>query len=654
MSTRHLLMQCTAIAAGIALSLTAFAADINDPSNAAQKPATDSQTVSVRPIESLADGLMSGTHPTLDSTLGSMVERTGSDGRKRAGAGVSASSLMLVNGMAPIVAVAKPGQVEQLRAQAETLGMKNIIVTGNSVFGDLPPSAAGPLGALETLSFARMSGGFKTNAGSVTTQGDRSMKSDTVRQRSGLTGAGVKVGVISDSYDTLKGAAAGVRSGNLPGTGNPTGATSPIQILEDAPEGIDEGRAMLEIVHDVAPGASLAFHQVGNNEASFAKAVRALAASGAQVIVDDIGFFFAPHFQDGIGARAVDEVVAKGVTYFTSAGNQAREAYESSAVPGAPVALAAPDGSPIGNYYPHLFFTNDRGASPFLKVTVRKSEDGDETIPLVLQWSQPWASVQEGATGSQTDWDIFAFQAPDFSTLFSGTAVPEIGRDALTGPRVTLTGPAGATVVFYVAIMAPISRTINPLAPGQNNAFALLDKVRFYIPGSRFSTDSTPAGTVVGHQNSAGAISLCAAQYNAIDANGGYIARDFTSVGDVVIRRNKNGERTFDNRQKPDLCGPDGGNTSFFAPFGANDFDNDGFPNFNGTSASAPHAAAVGALMKQARPDLRPNQIRQILKNTAHDMKDPYSPFSPFDRGQDATTGAGFIDADRALRSLGR
>ena len=78
----------------------------------------------------------------------------------------------------------------------------------------------------------------------------------------------------------------------------------------------DEGRAMLQIVHDVAPGAALAFYTGDNSEADFAHGIGALAAAGAKVIADDIGYFDEPFYQDGIVAQAVDAVAGPGRRLF--------------------------------------------------------------------------------------------------------------------------------------------------------------------------------------------------------------------------------------------------------------------------------------------------------------------------------------------------
>jgi hypothetical protein len=45
-----------------------------------------------------------------------------------------------------------------------------------------------------------------TRAGSVTTQGDRSLRANQARAESGVNGRGVRVGVLSDIYHCAEGA----------------------------------------------------------------------------------------------------------------------------------------------------------------------------------------------------------------------------------------------------------------------------------------------------------------------------------------------------------------------------------------------------------------------------------------------------------------
>src|SRR6185295_14938000 len=91
----------------------------------------------------------------------------------------------------------------------------------------------------------------------------------------------------------------------------------------------DEGRAMMQIVHDVAPGAKLSFHTAFIDEQDFADGIIDLAKDGADVIVDDVVYFDEPMFENGIVADSVNKVVSRGIPYFSSAGNEERLSYES-------------------------------------------------------------------------------------------------------------------------------------------------------------------------------------------------------------------------------------------------------------------------------------------------------------------------------------
>ena len=82
----------------------------------------------------------------------------------------------------------------------------------------------------------------------------------------------------------------------------------------------DEGRAMLQIVHDMVPKAQLGFATGYWGEADYANNIRKLKDTfGADVICDDMFYVDEPMFQDGMLAQAVDYVASKGVAYFSAA-----------------------------------------------------------------------------------------------------------------------------------------------------------------------------------------------------------------------------------------------------------------------------------------------------------------------------------------------
>jgi hypothetical protein len=175
---------------------------------------------------------------------------------------------------------------------------------------------------LKPLKFARPTY-FTTNAGLTDNQGDRAVHSDLVRPLFNVDGIGINVGTLSDSFDCLNQAASDVASGDLPPA---------IQVLDDSacPTATDEGRAMMQLITDVAPGDDQAFHRAFGGQPAFAQGILNLANAGCNIIVDDIIYFAEPMFQDGIIAQTVNSIVDNSVAYFSSTGNYDRKSYESA------------------------------------------------------------------------------------------------------------------------------------------------------------------------------------------------------------------------------------------------------------------------------------------------------------------------------------
>ena len=189
------------------------------------------------------------------------------------------SLVTLVNDRVVVDAVAS-GDINVLKSDLVALGMQQAVTFGRVVSGQLPISAIPAAAGLASLRFAQ-SAAAMTHAGSVTSQGDHAMRSDVARTTFGVDGSGIKVGALSDSFNCLGGAAADASNGDLPSVS----VTQEISVCTGA---TDEGRAILQVVHDVAPGASLSFASAFNGQASFASNIVALAASGAQVVIDDV------------------------------------------------------------------------------------------------------------------------------------------------------------------------------------------------------------------------------------------------------------------------------------------------------------------------------------------------------------------------------
>src|SRR5438128_2689264 len=134
------------------------------------------------------------------------------------------------------------------------------------------------LAALPSVLAIRPAERGRLRTGSVTSEGDAAARADLVR---GYDGSGTVVGVISDGIDH---AAVAQATGDLPAVMVPADARC-------RPGSGDEGTALLEIVHDLAPGAQLLFSEGLTSGLVFIDSVNCLAAAGADVIADDLVFF---------------------------------------------------------------------------------------------------------------------------------------------------------------------------------------------------------------------------------------------------------------------------------------------------------------------------------------------------------------------------
>ncbi|GEM_PF-1324780 len=513
-----------------------------------------------------------------------------------------------------IEAVVVDGQQAQtLLLQLQAIGLTEGIYEQRIVSGYLPVDRIADLKSLPALRFAQPLYEPIHNTGKVTTQGDRALKADIARQLYAVTGRGSKIGVLSDSYNANGGAAAGVASDDLPPN---------VQILDDLASGSDEGRAMMELIHDVAPAAAGAFNTAFRSQAGFAKGIRDLAAAGCNIIVDDVYYFTEPFFQDGIIAQAVDEVKAKGVSYFSSAGNNARNSYQAAY-------REAPYSGPFAQD-PYLGAHNfsPTGTDVYHSITV----PANTSIRLGLQWDEPFASVSGGA-GAQSDLDVLVYKN---GALQSAGLTNNLGGDPIE--VITLSNLNSATPTTFEVV---IGHYAGP-AP------ALIKWVAFTNGAGITFEYPTYSSTCYGHANAAGAIATGAADYRRTPVyNGASTAtiEGFSSAGGTPILFTTSGQRiSAVLREKPEITAVDGGNTTFFG----SDADGDGFRNFFGTSAAAPHAAAVAALMQERSSiPLTPDKTTSILKQTALDMDDPLTP--GFDTGFDTGTGYGFIQADQAV-----
>lgn len=507
-------------------------------------------------------------------------------------------------------------------------------------------------------------------AGAATSEGDVQLGASNARAIFNVDGAGTTVGILSDSFDRDAGAlgkaAGNVATGDLPGPGNPCGRSVPVRLIDDSytdSDATDEGRAMAQIVHDLAPGASLAFATAFTSFTGFAENIRRLAApvsqggAGAKAIVDDVIYFEEPFFQDGPIAAAVKDVSAAGVSYFSSAGNNNLVDSEGNNVasweaPSFRDALACPpelEAHPEGGAKNCMDFDPDPGTEdPTFEITVK---DG-ATLNIDLQWSEPWFGVTADLDAFLLDSTDKPLEVEDDKGKKSlvGSTDNNVGATQRPVEVVAWENKTGAEQKVRLAIdrcfstkkEAEEEKGCNPKAkPGAKPRlkFVLLQNgggvVATEYPQSLGGDVVGPA--IFGHNGADNAISVGAVRFDTTTA-----PEKFSSRGPLnhffgpVLGTTPAAPIPKQTIVKPDLAATDGGANTFFGQLVS------GTWRFFGTSASAPHAAAVAALVREANPALSAAQVRAALISTAK----PVGVFGP-----DAV-GAGLVEAFSAVSGI--
>ena len=456
-----------------------------------------------------------------------------------------------------------------------------------------------------------------TRQGDVITEGDPVLNSDDVREMFGIDGTGVKVGVISDGVDSL---VASKATGDLP---------NDVTVLE--PGNGDEGTAMLETIHDIAPGAELAFSEGLSTTLAFMRSIDELIdICNVDIIVDDISFLLVPYFQDGVVAQKVEEAIASGVIFVTAAGNSADEHYQNLYVQNLYDA-----GDNVFNLHDFGLASQGPSAISMPIVVGGTAFSPNNFITVVLQWNDPFG-------GSSNDYDLFLFDE-EGAQLVSSTLTQNGTQDPIE------------VVVFYN------NSAQNKLVLLVIERFSGDEKIlEMQFNGEILIEDfNVPGDSIFGHAAASNTVTV-----GAVPVGNPDIIEPFSSLGPVSIFFNPvqvtnslnsssplittSNNIPTEVRQKPDVVAPDF--TSTTVP---------GFSPFIGSSVSAPHAAGVVALIIEAQAQSQvtslnnqfnktnlvndPKGIIDILKQNAVDLGAP---------GPDNIFGFGRVDALAAVQAV--
>jgi hypothetical protein len=445
--------------------------------------------------------------------------------------------------------------------------------------------------------------------------GARAMHADIVHQMvapgtsTPITGAGVKIGIISDSFNINGGAASDVAHGYLPASG--------VTVLTEGAAGdYDEGRAMAELIYQTAPGASLYFASTGSGVNDFANSVQALQAAGCTVIVDDIGLD-EPYFQLGSPAEtAISNAIAGGVAFVSAAGNNGDAYYQHAFSTSAQTLF---DGSTVQA----MTFSN---GTPYQSIRAF----GGQYDAIDLQWDASYYGAGGVASDQPCCITVEAFDATTNALVATSTQVSSNGH--LVAETVLNLPPSNSAINYNIAII-------------HNNGAPAVSEIKYIFTGEGFTGGSSQggrindpdagvgSGAITGHQLIPGDIVVAAA--DVVNTPASAIAPDFTEYfsstgpGQLLFDANGNPLAQPITVGSPDVTGPDAIQTSV-----------SGFTPFYGTSAAAPNVAAVAALVQQVDPGITPAELASILAQSATPLSDEPA----------SVAGAGLVQADRAVQ----
>ena len=434
----------------------------------------------------------------------------------------------------------------------------------------------------------------------------------------GFTGAGVRVGIV-DYFDMSAwnvaelGAKPTASGGNLfcqdtSGSSFCKGAD-----INDA-QGDLHGLAVAEVIKDMAPGAELYIATVGT-VSDLQAAVNWFATKGVRILTRSLGAAYdGPGDGTGPLAAVVDSAISRGMTWFNSAGNDARDSYMRREVAatvstGAYGVNGAGTGTSAGTGE-YVDFDAGAAVDSWLRFDAGTSGcvlfDG-------IRWANDWYLP----ASQRTDYSIEFWEPISSTNQFDdhwNPTAPSQVKGVDLNPFIAGTqnvydasqiGGASPLEVdnwcvlpenffgdyFGIVFMRMRRNVATPVGRPDSIEIALADgltELDYYNTGGS-------AGKAVVDSRNGGMVAV-----GAVDPPAGTSIGSYSSQGP-----------TNDGRIKPDMSAPAGFNSTVY-----------GAP-FSGTSAAAPGAAGAAALLLAANLATPGSGLAALVKHFTTDLGTP-------------------------------
>jgi uncharacterized repeat protein (TIGR01451 family) len=508
------------------------------------------------------------SNPKLDSTMAGLA----------AAAKVSAEEAM---GLAASQALRVSGNRVQVQIVTHARGVENVAKAIAKAGGEVTGVGSDntltqgwlPIGALETVAAhddvylvrRPVEAVLLENVevGNSTTEGF-AIINGPAWHAAGIQGAGVKVGVIDGGFTGYTG---------LLGTDLPSSVTVKNFVDGESDAQVDgsseHGTACAEIVHDIAPNATMYLAKVSTN-LDLQEAVAWLRDTHqVDIISTSLGWYnVTPGDGTGEFANLVQSARSAGILWVTAAGND-REAHWGGLYNGSSADPDVHDFSGSGQQV--NYFGPGNGDAYLINPGYQ--------FAVYVRWDD-WTNVNQ-------DYDLYLLQwtGSGYTVIASSTDFQNGGPGQRPTEFAVGTTSGSPTVYGFVIERYSSSRNVN---------------FEIFVPKSSRPDEILHARSLANLADAPSAMTVA-----ALDVTSPYPQESYSSEGPT----NGSGGAETGGFTKPDISG--------FANVATESYPGS---TFNGTSAATPHVAGAAALVKSVYPGYTPAQIQSYLEGQAIDM----------------------------------